>query len=45
MLKLSASPALSAFRREKLLTKLQALQPQVSSVYAEFVHFVELNDR
>jgi phosphoribosylformylglycinamidine synthase len=43
MLKLSAAPALSAFRREKLLTKLQAIQPQVTSVYGEFVHFAELN--
>ena len=43
MLKLSAAPALSAFRREKLLDKLQAIDPKVSSVYGEFVHFAELN--
>ena len=43
MLKLSAAPALSAFRREKLLSKLQSIQPQVTSVYGEFVHFAELN--
>jgi len=41
MLKLSGAPALSAFRREKLLAKLQSLQPQIKSVYAEFSHFIE----
>ncbi len=41
MLKLSGAPALSAFRREKLLSKLQALNPKVKGIYAEFVHFAE----
>lgn len=43
MLKLSGAPALSAFRREKLLAKIQTTQPQAKSVYAEFVHFAELD--
>jgi len=43
MLKLSGAPALSAFRREKLLAKIQSIQPSATSVYAEFVHFTELN--
>jgi phosphoribosylformylglycinamidine synthase len=43
MLKLSGAPALSAFRREKLLAKIQTIQPSATSVYAEFVHFTELN--
>ncbi len=49
MLKLSGAPALSAFRREKLLAKIQTTHPEVTSVYGEFVHFAEtlenLNDQ
>ncbi|EAT10964.1 phosphoribosylformylglycinamidine synthase [Bermanella marisrubri] len=44
MLKLSGAPALSAFRREKLLSKLQLANPEVRSVYAEFVHFADVTD-
>ncbi len=44
MLKLSGAPALSTFRREKLLAKLQAKNPSVSGIYAEFVHFAELSE-
>jgi len=43
MLKLSGAPALSAFRREKLLAKIQTTHPEVTSVYGEFVHFAETN--
>ncbi|RDE19604.1 phosphoribosylformylglycinamidine synthase [Motiliproteus coralliicola] len=42
MLKLRGAPALSSFRREKLLACLQAEVPVVSAVYAEYVHFAEL---
>ncbi|MEJ2344903.1 MAG: phosphoribosylformylglycinamidine synthase [Gammaproteobacteria bacterium] len=42
MLRLRGSPALSEFRLEKLLTGLQAAAPAVTGVYAEYVHFVEL---
>ncbi len=42
MLKLRGAPALTAFRRQKLLSALQAKAPVVSGVYAEFVHFAEL---
>ncbi len=41
MLSLRGAPALSAFRRAKLLEKLQRIAPQLSGVYAEFMHFVD----
>ena len=44
MLKLSGAPALSTFRREKLLAKIQLTHSDVTSVYAEFVHFVETTE-
>ena len=44
MLKLSGAPALSTFRREKLLAKIQLTHPEVTSVYGEFVHFVEVTE-
>ncbi|NVK36372.1 MAG: phosphoribosylformylglycinamidine synthase [Gammaproteobacteria bacterium] len=44
MLKLSGAPALSAFRREKLLAKIQSTHPEVTSVYGEFVHFAETSE-
>jgi len=44
MLKLSGAPALSAFRREKLLSKIQQTNTQVSSVYAEYIHFVDVHE-
>ncbi|MCW8883816.1 MAG: phosphoribosylformylglycinamidine synthase, partial [Motiliproteus sp.] len=43
MLTLRGAPALSAFRRQKLLAALQEKVPVVSAVYAEFTHFAELN--
>ncbi|MEH6629087.1 MAG: phosphoribosylformylglycinamidine synthase [Motiliproteus sp.] len=43
MLKLRGAPALSAFRRQKLLSALQGKVPVVSGLYAEFTHFAELN--
>ena len=42
MLELRGAPALSSFRRGKLLQKLQAASASVSGVYAEFVHFAQL---
>ena len=41
MLRFRGSPALSAFRLEKLLTSLRQQVPSISLVYAEFVHFVD----
>ena len=41
MLLLRGSPALSPFRRDKLLALLRERVPQVEGVHAEFVHFVE----
>ncbi|BCD97975.1 phosphoribosylformylglycinamidine synthase [Marinagarivorans cellulosilyticus] len=44
MLILPGAPALSEFRTQKLLSSLQTLQPGISSVYAEYVHFADLSD-
>ncbi len=41
MLRFRGSPALSAFRLEKLLTGLRRQAPTISSLYAEFIHFVD----
>src|SRR5690554_8087876 len=43
MLELRGAPALSAFLQTKTLAKLQQALPQVSSVYAEYVHFADLS--
>lgn len=40
---LRGSPALSAFRITKLLARFQAANLPVSTIYAEYVHFAELN--
>ncbi len=42
MLELRGAPALSPFRLNKVLTSLQRVVPEVTEVYAEFVHFVEV---
>jgi phosphoribosylformylglycinamidine synthase len=42
MLELRGAPALSEFRLNKTLNKLQLVLPQVSAVYAEFSHFADL---
>ena len=39
---LRGAPALSDFRRSKLLARLQNRVAAVSGVYAEFMHFAEL---
>ena len=36
------SPALSSFRTEKLLSQLQSSVPAISHVYAEYVHFANV---
>ncbi|MFS1523475.1 phosphoribosylformylglycinamidine synthase [Microbulbifer sp. 2304DJ12-6] len=41
MLVLRGAPALSTFRRKKLLNQLRALQPTIEDFYAEFVHFAD----
>ena len=43
MLELRGAPALSSFRQNKVLNKLQQALPQVSGVYAEFMHFADLS--
>src|SRR3972149_5608038 len=42
MLQLRGGPALSEFRLQKLLQRLQMAVPAVRNVYAEFVHFAEV---
>ncbi len=42
MLSLRGAPALSVFRRTKLLHDLQRTAPQLTNVYAEFMHFVDV---
>lgn len=39
------APALSHFRIERLLTQIGYIVPQVSGLYAEFIHFVDLEDK
>ncbi|MCY0966989.1 phosphoribosylformylglycinamidine synthase [Parathalassolituus penaei] len=43
MLELRGAPALSEFRQQKILRKLQQQLSAVSGVYAEFVHFADLS--
>jgi phosphoribosylformylglycinamidine synthase len=42
MLEIPGTPALSAFRIVKLLDRLTAREPAVTSLTARFVHFVDL---
>ena len=44
MLILRGAPALSNFRKVKLLTTLQQQVSVISGVYAEYIHLVELHD-
>ena len=45
MLQLRGNPALSSFRTQKLIAAIQAQVPGVNDVYAEFVHFAELEQQ
>ncbi|TVP58390.1 MAG: phosphoribosylformylglycinamidine synthase [Halomonadaceae bacterium] len=44
MLELRGAPALSPFRADNLLSQVRDLVPDVASVYAEFMHFVDLQE-
>ncbi|WP_082353935.1 phosphoribosylformylglycinamidine synthase [Marinagarivorans algicola] len=44
MLILPGAPALSEFRTQKLLSTLQATEPSILAVYAEYVHFADLSE-
>ncbi|WP_110656604.1 phosphoribosylformylglycinamidine synthase [Salinicola halimionae] len=44
MLELQGAPALSAFRHAKLLADLRAVVPEVESLKAHYVHFVDHHD-
>ena len=41
MLILSGSNALSAFRTQRLLASLQAVNPTVSAVFGRYLHFID----
>lgn len=43
MLKIPGTSALSAFRIEKLLARLQEIAPTINGISASYVHFVELD--
>ncbi|RMH44856.1 MAG: phosphoribosylformylglycinamidine synthase, partial [Gammaproteobacteria bacterium] len=44
MLILTGAPALSRFRQKKLLAECQAITPKIKQVYAEFIHFVDVEN-
>ena len=44
MLQLRGAPALSSFRRDKLLTELKTQVPEIKGLYAEYVHFAEISE-
>ncbi|WP_152208664.1 phosphoribosylformylglycinamidine synthase [Marinobacter changyiensis] len=43
MLELRGAPALSPFRSEKLIKQVRSIVPRVSHLYAEFMHFADLD--
>ncbi len=43
MLELRGAPAFSEFRTARLLSRVRGLVPEVSSLYAEFMHFVDIS--
>ncbi|BCE01106.1 phosphoribosylformylglycinamidine synthase [Marinicellulosiphila megalodicopiae] len=44
MLELRGAPALSTFRRQRLLTQIQTQLPSVQAVYAEFLHLADTTE-
>jgi len=44
MMELRGAPALSLFKQQTLLSELQRLNSNVDSVYAEFMHFVDVSE-
>ena len=44
MLILPGSPALSSFRRDRLLAEMQALVPVIDALSADHVHLVQITD-
>ena len=44
MLELRGAPALSTFRSEKLLETIKKDMPAIQSVYAEFMHFIDISE-
>lgn len=45
MLQIGGSAAFSPFRLDKLLKTLQAIDPSITNIHTEFVHFVDLESR
>ena len=44
MLKFPGSSALSTFRINRLVSQLQAIEPSIHSLTAQFIHFVDVAD-
>jgi len=44
MLKISGTPALSDFRIQKLLTKMQLIEPAITALSATYSHFIDIQD-
>jgi phosphoribosylformylglycinamidine synthase len=44
MLELRGAPSLSAFQKDKIFNSIKSIHPQVESVYAEYMHFVEVEE-
>lgn len=44
MLTLSGAPALSSFRKQKILDNLQQINSNIYSLYAEYIHFAEVSE-
>ncbi|MFA5631333.1 MAG: phosphoribosylformylglycinamidine synthase [Porticoccaceae bacterium] len=44
MLTLSGAPALSSFRKQKLLDALRQINPDIHSLYAEYIHFADVEE-
>ncbi|HTN33781.1 MAG TPA: phosphoribosylformylglycinamidine synthase, partial [Marinobacter sp.] len=44
MLELRGAPALSLFRSQRIYSRIQSIVPEIEHVYAEFMHFVDLEE-
>jgi phosphoribosylformylglycinamidine synthase len=44
MLILRGAPALSRFRKHRLLSQCQELLPELNDIFAQFIHFAEITE-
>ncbi len=42
MLTLAGAPSLSRFRKQRLLSQCQEIVPEITNIYGQFIHFVDL---